>query len=183
MQIYISRNDEQFGPYSREEVTSYLEDGSLTSHDLAWHEEQADWKPLGELVAVPAATNKIIRIEEMPPAPVKDVPSASSRQGSARFRFAKTAIVILLIGAAGSYYFAYGPGKVIGHQWSEKVISAFNRLVSSQEPALISQKEPLRRLTPANCSVTLAPVLITFLRNGIRDFAPLFPGAQRRLTA
>jgi hypothetical protein len=157
MEIYITRNDEQFGPYSRDEVTSYLEDGSLTPADLAWHEEQADWKPLGELVAVPATTGKIIRIEQMPPAPVEDVPLAS-KQESATFGFAKPAIVILLlfIGGGDYYYLVYGAGQALGHQWSVKAVSAYHRLVYGQAPPSLSEKEPAIQ-TAAVADTTATP--------------------------
>jgi hypothetical protein len=157
MQIYVSRNDEQLGPYSREEVTSYLEKGSLTSDDFAWHEDLADWKPLGELIQVPV------------PPTVRDVPSfekvsdrsillpaASSKQVSASSHLAKIVIVILLIAGGGYYYLAYGAGKVAARQWREKAVSAYNRLVSAQPPALTSQKESAGQ-TGAPAEITAIP--------------------------
>ena len=50
MQIYISRNDEQFGPYSEADVRQYLASGELSPDDLAWHEGQAEWQQLSTIV-------------------------------------------------------------------------------------------------------------------------------------
>jgi hypothetical protein len=156
MQIHISRNDEQFGPYSREEVASYLEDGSLVPNDFAWHEDLTDWKPLSEVVQVPA------------PAPVQDVPSSDlvsdppvllssppSQKGSASYHLAKIAIVILLIGAGGSYYLVYGAGRTAYDQWAEKAVNLYHRLVAAPAPGLTPQKESA---LPAAASTETTPI-------------------------
>ena len=46
MQIYITRNGQQLGPYSIDDVRSQLTKGALQSSDLAWHEGVTDWQPL-----------------------------------------------------------------------------------------------------------------------------------------
>ena len=49
MHLYISRNGEQNGPYTLEEVQGYLAEGILLPDDLAWHEGLEGWISLGEL--------------------------------------------------------------------------------------------------------------------------------------
>lgn len=51
MQIYILRNGEQYGPYSKEDIGQHLLEGSLLSDDLAWHEGRETWFPLSDLTA------------------------------------------------------------------------------------------------------------------------------------
>lgn len=46
MEIYISRDGQQLGPYSPSDVKQYLKDGSLKRDDLAWCEGCAEWMPL-----------------------------------------------------------------------------------------------------------------------------------------
>jgi hypothetical protein len=49
MQIYISRDGEQNGPYSIEDVNAYLKDGTFLPTDLACQEGMDEWVPLNEI--------------------------------------------------------------------------------------------------------------------------------------
>ena len=51
MQVYLNRNGEQMGPYSVEDVRTYLSAGSVLATDLAWAEGRADWVPVEQLLA------------------------------------------------------------------------------------------------------------------------------------
>ena len=52
MQIQIDRNGERYGPYSTEEVNSYLANGTLLPSDNAWHDGMPDWVPIGHIQGV-----------------------------------------------------------------------------------------------------------------------------------
>jgi len=52
MEIYISRDGVQHGPYSVEEVNDRLASGEVSLDDLAWHEGAAEWLPLRQLFDV-----------------------------------------------------------------------------------------------------------------------------------
>jgi len=43
MKIYVYRNGEQFGPYSRHEIQEQFAQGSLLPTDLLWHEGWKEW--------------------------------------------------------------------------------------------------------------------------------------------
>ena len=49
MQLHIQRGHESMGPFSLEETSQYLSEGSLLETDLAWHEGLEDWKSLSQL--------------------------------------------------------------------------------------------------------------------------------------
>ena len=51
MLIHVSRDGQQFGPYTPEDAQAYLNDGSLLPTDLGWVEGATDWVPLPNLVA------------------------------------------------------------------------------------------------------------------------------------
>ena len=51
MLIHVSRDGQQFGPYTPEDVQTYLANGSLLSTDMGWVEGTADWVPLPQLVS------------------------------------------------------------------------------------------------------------------------------------
>ena len=59
MEIYIHRDGQQQGPYTLEQVNTFLAEGSLQATDLAFHEGLADWVPLSQVsgVVVPGATH------------------------------------------------------------------------------------------------------------------------------
>jgi hypothetical protein len=54
MNIHITRNGEQHGPYPEESARQMLEAGQLLPADLAWHEGADGWKPLSEVLGAAA---------------------------------------------------------------------------------------------------------------------------------
>ena len=52
MLIHISRDGEQFGPYTLEDANAYLAQGSLFPTDQAWYEGAADWMPITEVPGI-----------------------------------------------------------------------------------------------------------------------------------
>ena len=77
MQVYINRAGQQFGPYSMEQVTQGLAEGSLVATDLAWHEGADEWVPLSQLKASPAFA--ATPLPDTKPAPKKTKPPAPSK--------------------------------------------------------------------------------------------------------
>ena len=83
MDIFVSRDGKQAGPYSPREIHERLSDGRLQSSDLAWHEGAADWQPLYKLNAVnslpPGRDLAVIELAPVnatvlpPPAPIYTV--------------------------------------------------------------------------------------------------------------
>ena len=49
MMIHISRDGQEFGPYTSEQVQEYLATGNLVATDMAWHEGAADWYPITQV--------------------------------------------------------------------------------------------------------------------------------------
>jgi len=50
MMIHVSREGQQFGPYTQEDVQAYLAEGRLLPTDLGWTEGSAEWVPLPQLM-------------------------------------------------------------------------------------------------------------------------------------
>jgi uncharacterized RDD family membrane protein YckC len=71
MQIYISRNGQQLGPYTLEVVNAGLAAGSFSPDDLAWHEAATAWAPLS---TVPGVTPGV----RPPPPPPPPAPNAAT---------------------------------------------------------------------------------------------------------
>jgi len=52
MQIYISRDGQQNGPYGIEDINAHMENGTLLPTDLAWHDGMTDWAPVDQIIGV-----------------------------------------------------------------------------------------------------------------------------------
>ena len=66
MEIWVHRNGQYAGKFSESVIREKIADGSLSGGDLAWDQEKALWKPLGEFLAA------------LPGAPVTSVPVAAA---------------------------------------------------------------------------------------------------------
>jgi len=53
MEIYIHRNNEDFGPYSREVVLEYISQGVFKAQDYAAFVGMSEWKTLGKILGIP----------------------------------------------------------------------------------------------------------------------------------
>lgn len=57
MEIFVSRDGQQFGPYTLDDVNAYLASGQLSGDDMAWYDGAADWMPLRSMEGVQAPAN------------------------------------------------------------------------------------------------------------------------------
>jgi len=57
MDIYVSRDGQEFGPYTLEDVNAYIASGQINATDLAWFDGETDWKPLHELLCSPNSSS------------------------------------------------------------------------------------------------------------------------------
>jgi hypothetical protein len=56
MQIYIHRDNEDFGPYSTETALGYVSQGIFQVTDYGWYAGLPEWKTVGELLGIGAAS-------------------------------------------------------------------------------------------------------------------------------
>ncbi len=64
MNIVIARDDQTFGPYSRDQVVNLLEQGDLSPGDLASWEGGEDWRSLNELLSSSSESKEMSTREE-----------------------------------------------------------------------------------------------------------------------
>ena len=58
MQIYVSKNGKQFGPYTRTQLYSYVQSGTFTGTDPAWWDATLGWKTINDITfSVESITN------------------------------------------------------------------------------------------------------------------------------
>ena len=82
MEIHISRDGQQSGPYTLEDTQQYLASGQLLPTDMAWNEGATDWMPQDQLLAQAAPP----AVPGAPPAPGAVAPAAGvTMQNRTRF--------------------------------------------------------------------------------------------------
>lgn len=64
MNIIISRGEQIFGPYSKEQANQFLESGELLSSDLASWEGNEEWVPLESLLSPSTDSKELEDVEE-----------------------------------------------------------------------------------------------------------------------
>ncbi|MEM1223943.1 MAG: DUF4339 domain-containing protein [Verrucomicrobiota bacterium] len=76
MEYFVSKDGQQWGPYTEEELRSHVSTHSFSRDELAWHEGAKAWKPIHELITLASAAPP-------PPAPTVNVVAnvTSPRQG------------------------------------------------------------------------------------------------------
>ncbi len=67
MQYLVTREGQNYGPYSIEELKIYLQSGRLAPEDLAWHEGDTEWRPLSNLPELAHATAPTVLYHHVSP--------------------------------------------------------------------------------------------------------------------
>ena len=60
MQVHIDRGGQRLGPYSIEEVTNHLAEGTLQATDLGWADGMPEWLPLPQALGVIGANKNAL---------------------------------------------------------------------------------------------------------------------------
>ena len=76
MQIYISRDGQQNGPYGIEDINAYLEDGTLLPTDLACQDGMTEWVPISQIPGVAISGDSV----ETPIPPSQPVPNGNKKK-------------------------------------------------------------------------------------------------------
>ena len=65
MNIFVSREGQTFGPYSKEQASQFLETGQLLATDFALYEGESEWKTLDALLnlSVPKPASTVIPVQ------------------------------------------------------------------------------------------------------------------------
>jgi len=185
MQIYIHRDNEDFGPYSREAVLEYVKQGVFQAGDRACYAGMADWKTVSELLGIAGASgsgrvtkfmdagsrNPTERIQSAAPKrqPAPRVQRRASRppaQGKKGFLIAFNIVLVLIIATAGYIRLTGGGDKVrkYGAVLSAVLANAATRLAELSAPPApvtapeVTKKQPIASLVPvAPASSSVAP--------------------------
>ena len=160
MQIYIHRDNEDFGPYSREALLEYVRQGVFESLDQASYAGMPEWKTLGELLGINGGSRQAhgsqpvrsYHITEFNPS---GVPISSSARKKPQGRGAKRGfmialnVMLILIVATVTFIRLGGGGRI-----ARRSLAAL-----SAELARLANELPAGASTPA--PATASPVIAT----------------------
>ena len=75
MQVHLERSGSQYGPYSVDEINTYLGSGQVLASDMAWYDGAPGWMPLTEVPGVKAGSPESTAPPPTPgPPPTPDGP-------------------------------------------------------------------------------------------------------------
>jgi hypothetical protein len=163
MQIYIHRDKEDFGPYSREAVLEYVKQGVFQAQDFACYAGMSEWKTLSDLLGIGDKANggRLANFQAAPSASAAPARAAGTvnRAQAQRRRIVRPApekkrgfmiglnLVLISIVAAGIYIRMGGGGEK-----GREILAAAQSLLS--KPAdLPPQAAP----APAPAAPVIAP--------------------------
>jgi hypothetical protein len=140
MQIYIRRDNEKFGPYSREAVLEYVKQGVFKALDPACYAGMSEWKTVGELLGM-NSTSKRTRGPEVPPSGKITAfspgwpPPASGRplpraKGTRKRSFMIGLNVVLVMIVAAVTYIRLGGGASRAHRYLAAISGELARLTN-----------------------------------------------------
>jgi hypothetical protein len=97
MQIHITNNGQQHGPYSIDKINSLIVTGQLSpSNTLAWHEGCQDWIPLEDVPGVRVATSA----QPPPPPPSEAIPQSATELAAHTPKPQKIKAAVLMLWAS-----------------------------------------------------------------------------------
>jgi GYF domain 2 len=103
MQLIVSVNGEQQGPFSVDQIKGYLAMGHFQHSDLAWHEGATDWRPLGEF---PEFAVKAHRTPNYKAVQVRQMTEERRKGGKSKNAlFWVLAVVVVAAAGGGGYYY------------------------------------------------------------------------------
>ena len=107
MQFYISKNGEQSGPFTDEQLTERLNAGEISYEDLSWMEGMSEWRPLRQIEAPPV------------PPPVQQPPQMASLLAPVSTekkndKFTIWSLVLGIISLVGLFFVGI-PAVICGH--------------------------------------------------------------------
>jgi hypothetical protein len=146
MQIYIHRDNEDFGPYSREAVLEYVKQGVFQSLDQASYAGMSESKTLGELLGINGASRRArgpqpgrsSHITEFNPSGIPTSSSSSRPQprssGTKRgFMIVLNMVLVLIVASVA--FIRLGGGRGIARHYLAVLSAELATLANSGGPA------------------------------------------------
>lgn len=113
MEIFVSRDCREFGPYTLDDVNAYLASGELSGDDIAWYDGAADWMPLRSMEGVKAPSNS--PSEQRPNPSEKDADGVTQLAAIAKCRTHLRLVVACMIFVGGAVFAVFGEGSPVGN--------------------------------------------------------------------
>ena len=81
MQIYVSRNGQQYGPYTRTQLYSYVQSGTFVATDPAWWTGSSGWRTVADVTfTIDSITNAPQATQPQSPFPAPEYKDTKIRK-------------------------------------------------------------------------------------------------------
>jgi hypothetical protein len=170
MQIYIRRDNEEFGPYSREAALEYLKQGIFKTLDDACYAGMTEWKTVGELLGIAVvakpgrggAPRNATQITEFNPSWVESAVHREPRKPRKKGAFMlvlNLALVLIVVAAA---YARWSTGSHLGRYYLAIVSDEIAKLANEAQdkiaaPAAAPASAPTPAPAPAAPAIAKVP--------------------------
>lgn len=156
MEIYISRDEQRFGPYTIEQVREYLAAGQLVADDLAWHEGVEGWISLGKVRGLSLAERPSLLPTVLARSEVAQVRGGAGRPWRS-FALPVLALALVMVGAVFAFCrFLPGTTVVAGRELApadrQALLAA--RVMEAGETVRMAVPAPSRSLREAGSILT-----------------------------
>jgi membrane protein YdbS with pleckstrin-like domain len=120
MQILVTKDGEQYGPYELSDLKEYVSQGSFTLTDLCWQDGWSDWQPISSIISRPPPPAAPVQAQAQPQVGASSPAKQAEEilwEGHANFwRYAGQIIWSILIGLIVAA-FTLGIGLIIMPFW------------------------------------------------------------------
>jgi hypothetical protein len=122
VQIFIHRDDQEFGPYTLDQIEGFLTEGKITPEDLCRANDETDWSTVARRLAM-AIPARLLSAQQSPTVELQPLLAASPQD---------TETKNLLLGFVGAIVFIGGLGGLV-YYWQffdVSVDSGLDRIVN-----------------------------------------------------
>ncbi|MBC8325277.1 MAG: DUF1559 domain-containing protein [Verrucomicrobia subdivision 3 bacterium] len=102
MEIYVKRDDGQFGPFSPEQIEECLASGALIETDIAWHAALPDWVPVTEILGTLDGGDASVPSKKDAPAKASPAKTSPVKKGGSKKLLVAGVAAVVVLGAAAA---------------------------------------------------------------------------------
>ena len=79
MALFVTKNDQTFGPHATEEVAMFVATGDFLPEDFCWQEGWAEWRPISSVLPERPAPAEPLALASAPPLSSPPPPQTSGQ--------------------------------------------------------------------------------------------------------
>jgi hypothetical protein len=122
MQIFIHRNDQEFGPYTIDQIERFLTDGKITPEDFCRANDETDWSTVARRLAM-AIPARLLSAQPSPTVESQPLLAASPQDTETKNLLLGFVGAIVFIGGLGGLVYYWQVFDVSVHSGYEQIVN------------------------------------------------------------